>query len=270
MGRTHNNKESLQSIEQIRKAGIDNISIDLIFGYPDQTIEQWVDNMMTAVSLDIEAFQLFRLRIKQHGDRQGNIMKTYLKSPERFPYADLAWLMKYTGKLVSEEHGFNEQQTRIFAKQAEDVSHYNRDWCCNLYDIASVGVSAFHNLRGVFAMSVGDHDLEKYYAPIREGKTAVNRGIVRTLDEEVRRSFILPLKNVRVDKNKFTEHTGQDASDYFSEELAWLSGLGLIEQDEKFISLTRRGRFFADEVSAQFFDSKYLTYKEVADARERM
>jgi oxygen-independent coproporphyrinogen-3 oxidase len=269
MGRTHNNAESLESIEQIRRAGIDNIFIDLIYGYPNQTVEQWVQNMLKVVGLGITGYQLFRLRIKQHGDRQGNIMNTFVKAPDRFPAADPIWLMKSVGLLISKEYGYREQQTRIFAKQADDVSHYNRDWCCNLYDIAGVGVSAFHNLRGVFAMSVGDHDLQHYYTPVNAGKTAINRVVARTLDEEARRSFILPLKNATVFKSTYTERTGQDANTYFQQELEWLTRLGLIAQDEKAIWLTKRGRFFADEVAAQFFDPKYLTYKEVANARLR-
>jgi coproporphyrinogen III oxidase-like Fe-S oxidoreductase len=159
--------------------------------------------------------------------------------------------------------------SRIFAKQADDVSHYNRDGCCKLYDIAGVGVSAFHNLRGVFAMSVGDHDLQHYYEPVNAGKTAINRVVVRTPDEEARRSFILPLKNAALIKSEFTERAGQGANTYFQQELEWLTGLGLVAQDEKAIWLTPRVRFFADEVAAQFFDTEYLTYKEVANARQR-
>jgi oxygen-independent coproporphyrinogen-3 oxidase len=269
MGRTHNHAESLQSIEQIRKAGIDNVFIDLIYAYPNQTVEQWLDNLRQVVSLGIEGYQLFRLRIKQHGDRQGNIMNTFVKAPERFPDAEPIWLMKYLGKMMSEEHGYIEQQTRIFARKADDVSHYNRDWCCNLHDIAGVGVSTFSNLRGVFAMSMGDHNLENYYAPVRAGKTAIDRGRVRTADEEARRSFILPLKNAKVSKADFRDRTGKEANDYFADEIQWFTSLGMVEQDDKYISLTRRGRFFADEVAAQFFDPEYLTYKDVANAWQR-
>ena len=39
-----------------------------------------------------------------------------------------------------------------------------------------------------------------------------------------------------------------------------------MEEDSHSIRLTNRGRFFADEVSAQFFESKYLTHPEVKDA----
>lgn len=268
MGRTHNNADSLHAIDQIRKAGFDNLFIDLIYAYPNQSIEQWIEGMLTAVSLDINGYQLFRLRINQYGDRQGNIVKAFEKDPSHFPDATPVWLMKTLGTLISEQSGYPEQQTNMFARNADDISHYTRDWCCRLYDIAGVGVSSFSNLRGTFTQNIGHHDLENYYRPIREGHSPIDRGKLRSTDEETRRSFILPLKNDYVDKNEFARRTGQMASVYFAKEIQWLNGLGLVEEDASSIRLTTRGRFFADEVAAQFFDPRYLTHPDVKKARK--
>jgi oxygen-independent coproporphyrinogen-3 oxidase len=266
MGRTHNNADTLESIKQMRRAGFDNIAIDLIYAYPNQSVEQWTDNLLTAVSLDIESYQLYRLRIRQHGDRQGNIFSQHSKKPDIFPETDDIHLMKYLGTLISEHHGYNEHQTRIFSRRAEDISHYLYDWCCNLTDVAGIGVSAWSNLRGVFSLNVGDANLENYYRLVDSGKVSVNRGKIRTDDDEKRRSFILPLKNSRVSKQVFTERTGEAVDDCFSTEINWLKGLGLIDEDDKYIQFTRLGRFFADEVATQFFDPAYLPFPEVVRA----
>lgn len=269
MGRTHNNADSLHAIEQIHKTDFNNLFIDLIYGYPNQSLEQWIENMLTTVSLDINGYQLFRLRINQYGDRRGNIINAFEKDPAHFPDASLIWLMKTLGTLISEHAGYSEQQTNMFARKAEDISHYTRDWCCRLYDIAGVGVSSFSNLRGTFTQNIGHHDLEKYYQPIREGRSPIDRGKVRSADEETRRSFILPLKNEHLDKKEFTRRTGQIANDYFAEEIHWLGELGLLKEDIQTIRLTTRGRFFADEVAAQFFDPRYLTNLDVKKARNQ-
>lgn len=268
MGRTHNNADTLESIRQMRKAGVDNIAIDLIYAYPNQTVEQWVGNLLTATSLDIESYQLYRLRIRQHGDRQGNILAQHNKKPDRFPEADEIQLMKYLGIMMSERHGYGEHQTRIFARKADDISHYLRDWCCNLTDVTGVGVSAWSNLRGVFSLNVGDANLENYYQPIREGRVAINRGKIRSADDERRRCFILPLKNTRVSKRVFSERTGERVEDCFGQQISWLEGLGLMAQDVDHVWLTARGRFFADEVSTQFFDPNYLPFPEVVKGIE--
>lgn len=262
MARAHSHSDTLHSIDNMRGHGIDNIFIDLIYGYPGQTMEDWARNMLSAVSLGIEGYQLYRLRIKQHGDRQGSIVKQFNTRPERFHDVDEVWLMKYLGILISEEHGYGEHQRRVFARSPDLISHYLRDWCCHLHDVVGVGVSSWSNLRGVFSQNVGDQGLERYYRLVDGGKVSVDRGKVRTADDNIRRSFILPLKNSWLDKNLFQRKTGIRAEQYFRAELDWLEEQGLVEENEQVIRLTRKGAFFADEVATQFFHPDFMPFPE--------
>jgi len=270
MGRVHTHEDTLASIKQMRKAGIRNIFIDMIYGYPNQTLEMWVEHMLETVSLDIDGFQLYRLRIKQHGDRQGNIIVHANKHPERFPETDTVLLMKYLGILIAERNGYHEHQTRVFARKAEDISHYLRDWAADLADVAGVGVSAWSTLRGVFAINVGDANLQNYYSLIDQGKVAINRGKLRTEDDEIRRSFILPLKNMSVNKQQFTQRTGKTINNYFADEISWLKQLKLLEENDQAVWLTQLGRFFADEVATQFFNPDYMPFAEVQRAPQQV
>ena len=263
MARAHSHEETLQSIDNMRHAGFDNIFIDLIYGYPGQTVEQLAAEMLEAVTLDIEGYQLYRLRIKQHGDRPGKIISQYQRQPDRFVSADEVLLMKYLGIMISEAHGFHEYQRRVFAKQADKISHYLRDWCCNLHDVAGVGVSSWSNLGGVFTQNIGEQDLSKYYGYIDSGSVSVNRGKVRDHDDELRRSFILPLKNSYVSKSAFRRRTGVDAGELFAAELTWFKAHDMVYEDADTIKLTAKGGFFADEVCTQFFNTRYMPFPEV-------
>ncbi|WP_455202655.1 coproporphyrinogen-III oxidase family protein [Kaarinaea lacus] len=269
MGRAHNHAETLEAIENMRKLGFENIYIDLIYGYPGQTIEKWVEDMLYAANMDVDGYQLYRLRIKQLGDRKGNIINLLEKKPEKFHDADEIFIMKYIGKIVSEEHGFHEYQRRIFSKSDGISSHYLRDWFLNLYDVAGVGVSAWSTLRGVFSINIGEKDLGKYYQYIDDGKVAINRGKVLTFDDKARRSFMLPLKNDYVDKAFYRSRVGVDANELFKSELAWMKQLGMIEENEEKIWLTNRGAFFADEVTTQFFNPDYVAYDDIRFAPGR-
>lgn len=269
MGRSHSHAESLEAIANTRKAGFENIYIDLIYGYPGQTIEKWTEEILQATTLDIEGFQLFRLRIKQTGDRQGTIVNLLERKPEIFHQPDDVFLMKYIGKLVSEAHGFNEYQRRIFSRQENTSSHYLRDWFLKLYDIAGVGVSSWSSLRGVFSINVGDRDLASYYQYLDAGKVPINRGKVLTFDDVARRSFMLPLKNGYVDKGFFKSFVGVGAEELFASELSWMQSLGMIEETREGYSLTDRGAFFADEVSTQFFSPQYVAFDDIRFAPGR-
>jgi len=263
MGRVHSRQDTLDAIKQIRTAGIENIFIDLIYAYPNQSLSSWTENMLAAVNLDIEGYQLYRLRTKQHGDRQGNIIKQMEKNPAKMPITDDILLMKSLGILLSKAHGFDEHQTRIFAKNSYDISHYLRDWCCRLTDVVGIGVSSWSNIHSVFALNVGDQDLTSYYSLIDENKVAINRGKLRTRDDEVRRSFILPLKNMKVSKAFFQELIGVPLEIYFAEQINYLKGLHLLDENDSHVWLTDSGRFFADEVCTQFFNPDYLPFPEV-------
>ena len=113
-------------------------------------------------------------------------------------------------------------------------------------------------------MNVGDANLENYYQLVRQGKVSVNRGKIRTVDDERRRCFILPLKNARVSKTLFAERTGETLEQCFAKEINSYKALGLIAEDDNHVWLTSRGRFFADEISTQFFDPDYLPFPDVA------
>lgn len=270
MGRGHKHAATLESIETMRKAGIDNIFIDLIYAYPNQTVEDWAKNMMEAVNLDIEGFQLYRLRIKQHGDRKGNIIRQFDRKPEQFANADEILLMKMLGTVIATESGFGEYQARVFAKKEDLMSHYLRDWTNELYDVAGVGVSAWSNLRGIFTLNVGDQSLQSYYDLIDQDKVAVNRGKARSRDDEIRRSFLLPLKNIKVDKKAFEQRTGVTVSSQFQAEIDWLKGLNMLAENDSHVWLTRRGRFFADEVTTQFFNPQYMPFPEVETISQKL
>lgn len=266
MGRVHSHLQSLEALENIRKAGFDNSYIDLIYGYPGQTLEHWIQTLLDASQLDIDGYQLFRLRIKQTGDRKGNIVNMLEKKPDMFHSADDIFLMKYLGKIISEENGFHEYQRRIFSKQVDTSSHYLRDWFLKLYDVVSVGVSAWSILRGNFSLNVGDKDLGRYYAYMNQGKLPINRGKQLSFDDIARRSFMLPLKNDYLDKRFYHDYVGADANDLFTDEISRMSQLGMLEQDDKKIYLTQKGNFFADEVTTQFFHPDYIVFDDIRQA----
>ena len=195
---------------------------------------------------------------------KGKGLKVGQKKPDRFPTANEVFQMKWLSIAIGEAHGFNEYHTRLFAKKPEYISQYLVEWQNNLCDVIGVGVSSWTNLRGVFSFNVGDISLQEYYGLIDAGKIPIDRGKIRTLDDEARRSFVVPIKNNRVNKARFAERTGITVHDYFGPQIERLKGLGLMDEDDTEIWLTKRGKFFVDEVCQQFFHPDYLPFPEVA------
>ena len=262
MGRPHSAAQVQECVDNIRDAGIDSICIDLIYGYPGLTEESWIRCLETAIASGVDAWHLYRLRIIRHGDVQGPIMEQYKHKPEEFPSVDRIRLMKMLGVVLSEENGFNQHFTRIFAKGREHVTQFMWDYCCNVTNVIGMGPSAWANHHRTFTLNVGS-DFHLYREMVREGRLPIDRGMFRDDETDARRCLMLPLKNSKVIKKEFTARTGLDAGVHFKKELARLEGFGLLQQDADFIWLTDRGRFFADEVMMQLYQKRYVKFPEV-------
>ena len=263
MGRPHTARQVAESVDNIRKVGIDSICIDLIYGYPGLTLQGWIRCLQDAIRSGVDAWHLYRLRILRHGDVQGPILNQYKHRPEEFPSVDQIRLMKMLGTVLSVDSGFNQHFTRIFSTSQKHVTQFMWDYCCNLTNVIGTGPSAWANYHRTFTLNVGN-DFELYRSIVRAGKLPIDRGLFRDEETEARRSLMLPLKNSKVIKKQFTKRTGLDAAAYFGPELARLEGLGLLLQDDHSIWLTDRGRFFADEVMMQLYQKRYVKFPEVA------
>lgn len=63
--RRHSAADVSRAVENLRNAGIDNISIDLIYGFPDETLSQWDDDITTALSLKVEHLSAYCLSYEE-------------------------------------------------------------------------------------------------------------------------------------------------------------------------------------------------------------
>ncbi|MCZ7586565.1 MAG: coproporphyrinogen III oxidase family protein [Deltaproteobacteria bacterium] len=263
MRREHTAKEALLAIGQIRRAGIESISIDLIYAYPGLTVESWIDTMNTALDSGADALHLYRLRVNRHGDIQGRILAEYKKRIDEFPGVETIRLMKALGQVMSEERGFGQHFTRIFARSPEHVTQFMMDYCCRLTNVVGLGISSWSNYHRTFTQNVGN-DFARYRERVRSGRLPIDRGLCRDTETEARRSLISPLKNNRLYKEHFQKRLGFAAEEHFAPELARLKNLGLVDEDDESIFLTSRGRFFADETVMQLHERRYLPLPEVA------
>src|SRR6202044_3785034 len=95
--------------------------------------------------------------------------------------------------------------------------------------------------------SLNTANFEEYYKKIENGQLPLNRGLVRSPEEQIRWAIILPLKNLDIWKPTFLERTGRNLEDVFQAKFANLKAEGLIVETDKKIALTKKGAFFADE-----------------------
>lgn len=258
MHRHHGVREVHEAIANCKEFGF-QLNIEFIFGYPGQTLDNWIEVMEQAIALDTEEIQLYRLKIEAYGDSQGPIKQAAEFRHDELPTVEECIMMKQIAIDLLNANGYHENLRRVFTKKPEYYSHYAHNQCCMLYDQIGIGLTAFSSLRDRFVLNTQDFD--DYYAKIEKGQLPLNRGIVRTPEEQMRWAVILPLKNRTVWKPQYVCNTSGVALDQvFRGKVEKLQEFGLVTEDANELALTTLGKFFADEVAQQFHHPDYVPY----------
>lgn len=256
MNRHHSVAEAVSSIEATRRYDY-LLNIEFIFGYPGQNLDTWIDDIQMAMTLDVDEIQMYRLKIDAYGDFQGPVKNLIEKQALRIIGDEEAIMMKRAAIDLLAANNFTENIRRVWSRTRKNFSHYAWNQCCMLYDEVGFGLTAFSSLRDRYVLNTQYFD--EYYAAIAAGRLPLNRGIVRSPDEQQRWSAILPLKNGYIQKKIYRERTGETTDKaFFRPRLEQLKEYGLVTENEHRISLTPLGAFFADEVVQQFYDHRYL------------
>lgn len=257
MNRHHGSAEALQSIDETHRVGM-TVNIEFIFGFPGQTIEGWARMIEQACQLGVEEIQLYRLKIDAYGDYQGPVKQMIEKHPETLLTIEQTVVMKQAAIDILAEYGYTENLRRVFSREYKHHSRYAHNQCCRLLDQIGFGLTAFSSLRDRFALNT--QVFEEYYDLIESGHLPINRGLVRSPDDQRRWAIVLPLKNRSARKSDFRRVTGESMEQHFRAKIAKLIDAGLVVEDDERLVLTKLGAFFADEVVQQFQDTDYMPY----------
>lgn len=119
--RKHSSEEVLSKIKEIRKNGITNISIDLIYGLPQQTMSMWKEDLKTIVTtFPIEHISLYALTIEEHSKFGRMGIKNIDPEIEEDMYA---FAQEYLPK-----YGFSQYEISNFSKQGKESKHNCMYW----------------------------------------------------------------------------------------------------------------------------------------------
>lgn len=258
MNRHHTAEQSREAIEICKARGI-QLDIEYIFGYPGQTLELWYDEVVKACGLGTEEIQFYRLKIIPYGDRVGTITRKVSHHDEELVGIRDTIMMKSMAGTVCADYGYHEHLLRrVVAREKRFYSRYAYDQCCNLVDTIGLGLTAFCSLNDRHALNT--QSFEEYYRMIGNRQIPINRGLVRSKDQQMRWNTILPLKNHFIRKQDFLRNTGVEFDSVFHEKRQALREAGLIEETGEKVELTSVGKFFADEVAHQFYHGDFMPF----------
>ena len=244
IGRSHQEQDIYDNIHHLKQAGFDNISIDLIYALPGQTMDQVKENVAKAIDLDIPHMSLYSLILENHTVFMNRMRRGKLPLPKEEMEAEM---FEYIIEEL-EKAGFEHYEISNFSKPGFESRHNLVYWDNAEYYGLGAGASGYV-----------DGIRYKNHGPIRHYLEAVEAGKARiteehlTLEEKMEEELFLGLrKKTGVSKERFEEKFGVSFDQRYGQVVASLTEQGLLVPDDKQVRMTKRGLFLGDTVAEKF------------------
>ena len=244
IGRSHLEKDIFDNIANLKKAGFDNISIDLIYALPKQTMEDVKTNVAKAIALDIPHMSLYSLILENHTVFMNRMRRGKLPLPKE----DLEAEMFDYIIAELEKAGFEHYEISNFSKPSFESRHNLMYWDNAEYYGIGAGASGY-----VDGVRYKNHGPIRHYLQAVEAGNARVQEEVLTLKEKMEEEMFLGLrKKSGVSKKLFEEKFGLSFEDQYGAVVSELTEQGLLVPDRDIVRMTKQGLFLGDTVAEKF------------------
>lgn len=231
--RIHDHKEALYASKIAQKAGFDNINLDIMFGLPDQSIEEALYDLQVAIDCKPNHLSWYQLTIEPN---------TFFhhQPPKKLPNNDQLANMQEAGIALLKYHGYEQYEVSAFARQGKECLHNRNYW--EFGDYIGIGAGA----HGKISNNGQITRYHKYKHP-NDYLNACNKGTARAKSQILSAHdcvFEFMLNALRLkhgfDKTLFTERSYLNASSY-ADKLETAKQQGLLTETAQRIHTTPRG-----------------------------
>ena len=165
--RRHNATQVVQAIERLRSAGIDNISIDLIYGFPNETMEQWQADVDAAIALKVEHLSAYALQYEE-----GTPLYAMMKRGEVHEIdEELSRRMYYMLKDQLADAGYEHYEISNFALPGRRSRHNGSYWNQTPYIGLGAAAHSFDGRDRQWNVS----DIQRYIEGMENGNSVAEK-----------------------------------------------------------------------------------------------
>ena len=244
IGRSHTEKDIYENIDRLKLAGFDNISIDLIYALPGQTMDQVRDNVAKAISLDIPHMSLYSLILENHTVFMNRMRRGKLPLPKEELEAEM---FEYIIAEL-EKAGFEHYEISNFSKQGFESRHNLMYW--DNAEYYGIGAGASGYVDGVRYKNHGP--IRHYLKAVEEGSARINEEHLSQREQMEEEMFLGLRKKSGVSMARFEEKFERSFQELYGEIVEDLIQQGLMQLDGDRVRMTKRGLFLGDTVAERF------------------
>ena len=226
MGRRHTPDQTAEAVSILRHAGMGNISLDLIYGYPGQSLESWEKSVSAALGLGVQHISLYALSVEE-----GSALRKQLEMGKvSLPDEDLTVSMYELAARNLAEHGFCHYEISNWAvDEAHESRHNKQYWFVRPY--YGFGAGAHGWISGQRIRNVSG--IEEYIRLVNSSDSrfpASAEVIPQDRHVEMQDVMMLGLRMLRegITEERFRERFGEEMRKVFHRELRHLERKGLV------------------------------------------
>ena len=247
IGRIHNTDDVYQSLANARKAGFDNLSIDLMFGLPNQTVDMLSESVDRALELGLTHYSIYSLKVEEN-----TLFHTlYQKNQLPLPHEDDELQMYLLLMDRMKKAGYHQYEISNFAKKGYESRHNMAYWLNKDYYGLGAGAHGYvgrerhMNIKGV----------NPYVEAVKKGLPRLEH--VAIPREEAMEDFLMVGLRVLdgISRANFEAQFGTTIEQVFDKPLHKMLHAGLIEATDAGYRLSEKGILFGNDVFAEFIGS---------------
>lgn len=252
LGRVHGAEDARKAVLSARRAGFDNLSLDLMFGLPDQDLGAWRDSLEQAIGLNPEHLSLYALTLEEGTAMQLAVDRGELARPD----PDMGAEMYSLAEEMLQCTGYEHYEISNWARPGKECRHNLGYWHNEQYIGLGAGAHSYiHPYRTANLRSPLQYITRLEEAVLGSLPVDSKELIGRTM--EMGETMMLGLRLCRgVSLKEFRRRFGVELPDIYAPQIAETSRLGLLAADDERLLLTPKGRLLGNEVFWRFLENR--------------
>ncbi len=243
MGRRHSFDEAKRTFLDAHESGFENISIDLMFGIPSQTLESLEYSLEQFVSLGAEHISIYSLQLEEG--------TPLYRMKEKYTLADDDMAADMYERVVAfmKGAGYAHYEISNFAKEGRESKHNSKYWRLDKY--LGLGLAAHSDFAG--KRQENTCDMQKYLV----GKWLENESAISESEREFEFIMLGLRTKVGISKSEFFARFGIDFDEKYGKKIEIFEKMGYLQQDVERLSLNERGFEVSNSILEEILDFDY-------------
>ena len=245
IGRIHSFEEFKKNYNQARKAGFENINVDLMFGLPNQHMKDWKASLEDVMSLEPDHISAYSLIIEE-GTCFYNL---YNNDKLNIPNEEEERSMYLFTKGFLEDYGYNQYEISNYAKVNKECFHNKVYLKCNEYLGLGVSASSFVDEKRFKNID----DIKIYIEKINNNEDVTEEIHVNNINDDMEEFMFMGLRMIEgIDLKTFKKRFGKDVFDIYDEVIKNNIKKGLLVVDSEKLYLSEKGIELSNYVMSDF------------------